>query len=138
LGRLGLGIGLAVALFAMGTPAAATATSTAATAASATAAAAAGAASAATGRGIGVADDETAAHEPFDIVDARALNERNTFRVDQDVDRFGFNDNVVVAYFVFNTQHVLQGAAGSGHNHYPEHVPGLVLFGQYLDQLAGS
>ena len=109
----------------------------AAPAAPAASSAAAAAACAAAHRGVGVADDETAAHQALDVVDAGPVDERSAVCVHQHAHRFGLDDDVVVTRRLFHPEHVLQAASGARHHHDPEHVAGLILLGKHLFQLAG-
>lgn len=84
---------------------ASTAATTAATATAATTATAAatGTSTAAATMKVGIADDETASHKAFDVVDLSPLNKWGTLCVNQDLDGVRIYDDVVLLGFFLHS-----------------------------------
>ena len=82
---------------------------------------------------IGVADDETAPHQALGIVYLGTLDQRRTIRVDQNTDRGGVDDEVVIGSLMLHAEHVLHASVGAGRDHHPEHA---VFFPLLFQQVA--
>lgn len=120
------------------TASAAATTAAAARAAAASTAASAACASAAHRLGVGIADDESAPHQTFDVVYMGAVEQRGAVGVDQNLDRVRVDNEIVVGRLSLDAEHVLQAAMGAWHDHDSQHAVLCALLVQNLFELVRS
>ena len=116
----------------------AAAAATTAAAAATTAATAARASAAAHRLGVGIADDESASHQAFHVVDVGAVEQRSAVGVDQNLDRVRVDDEIVIGGLGLDAEHVLQATVGAGHDYDSQHAFFRALLVQNLFELVRS
>ena len=104
------------------TTASAATSSASATTTSASSAAAGAASTFSMALEIRIADHKAASHQAFHVVNSRAIEQRRTIGVHQYLDGGSVDDEIVIASFFLDTQHILDSALGAGHDHDSEHT----------------